>query len=40
MMEQNVYARALGWEIQHYNQHDQNKVYHLVNHGNEEEVSR
>ena len=41
-MEQNVHARVWGWEIQHHNQHEQNqnKVYHLMNYGNEEEVSR
>ena len=40
MMEQNVHARTLGWGIQHYNQHEQNEGYHLITHGNEEEVMR
>ena len=42
-MEQNMYMLGhRDWEIQHYNQHEQNqnKVYHLMNYGNEEEVSR
>ena len=38
MMEQNLHARTLGCGIQHCNQYEQNKDYHLMNHGNEEEV--
>ena len=40
MMEQNLHARLLGWGIQHCNQYEQNEGYHLITHGNEEEVTR
>ena len=40
MMEQSVHAGILGWGIQHYNQHEQNEDYHLMNYGNKEEVMR
>ena len=40
MIEQNLHARVLRWGIQHYNWHEQNEDYHLMTHGNEEEVTR
>ena len=39
-MEQNLHDRILGWGIQHFNQYKQNEDYHLMTHGNEEEVIR